>query len=140
MSAFTNKVTKTLDAIPGEPGATAVIRKLAPRHLEAAAKEAQRRSIAEVKEMGVGFLKELRTLSDKDVKEASERDPLLTFDAPTLIEKGVTSWTLSEELTAPNIADLDDDAQDYLAREILKLSRPKLFMTVEQKEADRKNG
>lgn len=139
MSAFTHKVTQTVESIPNEPGSTALIRKLAPRHLEAAAKESQRRSLNELKEMGVSFIKELRSLTEADISKATTADPLLTYDVPTLIEKGVVSWTLSEDLTPENISSLDEDAQDYLARAILKLSRPKLFQSVEDAETERKN-
>ena len=46
MSIFTFRVTKTLDQIPGAPGETVTIRKLAPRHLDAAAKASQMEAIA----------------------------------------------------------------------------------------------
>ncbi len=39
-----------------------------------------------------------------------------------------------------HVADLDDDAQEFIATEIMRLTKPWLFKTAAELEADRKNG
>ena len=58
----------------------------------------------------------------------------------TLLVKGIKAWTYSEPLTAESFEDLDEETQTALAREVLKLSRPKLFQTAAEAETDQKNG
>lgn len=147
MSVFTSRVTVTLP-IPHDLDHSVTIRKLAPRHLEAAAKASQLKSIAELKEIGgPAFLKELEQLGDGDKKKAEEkaadaakRDPLLTYDPIVLIEKGLKEWTYDATRTAESYEDLDDVTRDYIAREILRLSKPALFQTEAEQKADQKNG
>ena len=140
-SVFTSRVTKTIP-IPHDEGQSVTIRKLAPRHLEQAAKESQRQSFAELREMGgAAFLKELRSLNEDDIKTATARDPLMLFDRITLMEKAVLAWTYVDvERTRETFEDLDDDTQVLLATEILKLSKPSLFVTKTEEETERKNG
>lgn len=141
MSVFTSRVTKTIP-IPHDDGATVTIRKLAPRHLDQAAKEAQRESLEQLKAMGgPAFMKELQALGgDKTVQAATKADPLLLFDAVTLLEKGVTGWSYDAPIARESVEDLDDATLTYLAREILKLAKPALFQTEDEAEAARKNG
>lgn len=139
MSVFTSRVTKSLD-IPHDAGQSVVIRKLAPRHLHAASKEAQRAAIADMKAMGVSFLKELRELKDEDVEQAKTADPLLTYDKELLVLKGVASWSYDAPVNEETVADLDEETQDFIAREVLRLSRPAAFQTEQEIEAERKNG
>jgi hypothetical protein len=145
-SLFAFRVTKEI-TFPDLPGHTFTIRKLAPRHLEAASKAAQHRAIGEVKELGVGFIKELRSLSEEKVKEETKKDPLLTYDRITLIDKGLQGWETpdveypaDEKARMEAIEEIDDEIQVALAREILKLSKPKLFEAQEEQEAAAKNG
>jgi hypothetical protein len=140
MSVFTSKVTLDVP-IPHDSPHSVTIRKLAPRHLDAAAKEAQRQAITEAKAIGPAFIKEMQALADKpETKDAAQRDPLLTYDRVTLIEKGATAWTYDEPLTRESIEDLDDETADVIARAVLKLAKPGLFQTEVEQEADRKNG
>lgn len=140
-SIFTNRVVVELP-VPHDEGQSITIRKLAPRHLEAAAKESQRQSINDVKEAGgaklVGEI--TREFKDpdkaKDLADAVKRDPLMTFDRVTLISKAVTAWSYEQALTLDVFEELDEETQQWLATEILKLSKPTLYET----EADRKNG
>jgi hypothetical protein len=146
MSVFTSRVTDTRP-IPHDPDQSVTIRKLAPRHLEAAAKASQLQSIADLKEIGgPAFLKELEALGDGDKKkaedkaaEAAKRDPLLTYDPYVLIAKGLKEWTYDAPLVAESFEDLDDVTRDFIAREILRLSKPALFQTEAEQKADQKN-
>jgi len=140
-SIFTNRVVVTKD-VPHDAPNTVTFRKLAPRHLEAAAKESQRQSINDVKEAGGAKLVGEITREFKDPEKAKElaesvkRDPLLTYDRVTLIEKAVTGWSYEPEPVKANFEELDEETQQWLATEILKLSKPSAYET----EADRKNG
>lgn len=141
MSVFTSRVTVSIP-VPTDPEQTVTIQKLAPRHLDAAQKKSQADSLAHLREMGgPAFLKELSGLGDAEKKGAGDtRDPLLAFDHLTLIVKGVKGWSYDAPLTPESFEDLDEDTQTALAREVLKLSRPKLFQTPAEAETDQKNG
>ena len=138
MSVFTSRVTDTV-TIPDEGSVT--IRKLAPRHLEAARKEQTRKSLKEMKEIGPAFWKELQSLNDKEKEaerqKAREADPLSDFDRHTLLVSGIVAWTFDEPLPeekdarAGAIDDLEDDVQETVAKAILKLAKPSLFVDAE---------
>jgi hypothetical protein len=137
-SVFTSRITDTID-IPHDPGQSVTIRKLAPRHLEMAAKAQQLKAIGDLKEMGgPAFMKELQGLSDEQRKAVT--DPMQRYDRLTLIAKGVTAWTYPEERIAENFEDLDDQTAEFIARAVLKLAKPDLFRTEEEVEAATKNG
>jgi hypothetical protein len=134
MSVFTSRVTKDIPV--GDQ--TVVIRKLAPRHLEKAAKEAQRKSLDDFKAMGgAAFLKEWQDVTEKkpDAPDVAP-DPMHGYDAVTLLESGIVSWSFEEAVTRESFEDLDADTLDLLSREVLKLSKPSLFV---DQEAARKN-
>jgi hypothetical protein len=140
-SIFTHRVVVTRD-VPHDPTQSVTFRKLAPRLLEAAAKEAQRQSIEDVTAAGgpklVGEIqREFASDKKKDeIAEAVTRDPLLTYDRVTLLEKAVQSWTYPEPATRESFLEIDETTLQWLATEILRLSKPSLYET----EADRKNG
>ena len=139
MSVFTSRNTCTIP-IAGEPGATATIRQLAPRHLEMAAKEQQRRTLRDFREMGGSeTMREIQGIQPADIAKAKSTDPLIGFDRETLILKGVTAWTLDEPLTPESAADLTDDTQEQLARAILQFTKPSLFETIAEQEVAQKN-
>ncbi len=140
-SIFANRITDTISI--DDSGSTITIRKLNPKALEAARKESQRRSLEEVKELGgPAAVRELQTLGDasKATDETPRRDPLLTHDALTLIEKGVLSWTYDEPIGREAFDELYEDARDKLATAILKLSKPSLYQTAEEQDAARVKG
>jgi hypothetical protein len=66
--------------------------------------------------------------------------PLAGFDALTLIEKGVTEWTFTEPIGHDAFEEIDADTRDWLATEILRLSRPSLFQSADEREQAQKNG
>lgn len=137
-SPFTSQYTDTIP-IPGDEDQSAVIRKLAPKDLQAAQKAAQRQAVEDLRALGgPAFLKELQDISSDDKAKAAS-DPLLLYDRALLIEKGLLSWTYGE-ITRAQIDDLDDDRQEAIARAILKLAKPSLFATWEEQQAAQKNG
>lgn len=81
--------------------------------------------------------------------DSATPDPLAGYDVVTLLLYGIVHWTkLEMDLPGPEhkdarvavLEDLRDDTQQYLAREILRLTKPSLFLTAAEKEAARKNG
>lgn len=145
MSMFTSKVTEAI-ALPS--GLTATIAKLTPRALHEAQKAQQKRSMADLLEMGgAEFQKTLNELQavakpkdEGDETPAPTPDPMQGYDRETLVLKGVKSWSDEAPITAETVADLDEEHLDGLARAVLKLSRPALFQTTEQAAAAEKNG
>lgn len=156
MSIFAKLVTKVLP-VPGEEGQTITIRKLAPKHFEAVTKASRDRAMERMKELSASLGGELQNLvpillkehSDKpatsdqssetavEPKPISTPDPLAVYDRVALMVHGVSDWTYDLERTQENFEEVDDDTQDWLAREILKLSKPNLF--VASVEAEQKN-
>lgn len=140
-SVFTSRITKEI-TIPNTDGATATVRKLNPKALEAAAKEQQRQALESVKAIGgMSVVRELRDAAAATPSDAPAEtpNPMLGFDRLTLIEKGVVGWSFEEPLTVASFEDLDEETASFLAREVLQLARPDLFLTVEQAEGARKN-
>lgn len=143
MSVFAKLRTATLTAIPGFPGHSVSIHGLSPRSLEAAAKEHQRQVLAvlkEAKESGTASaFEEVDPEAVKTYQDQLRANPLSSYDAATLIEKAVDEWSFELAPSPESIAELDEDIRDYIATEILRLSKPSLFRTQDQQEADRKN-
>jgi hypothetical protein len=140
-SIFANRITDTL-TIPGTDGQTVTIRKLAPKHLEAASDALSLKSMAQIDKFGglerVTAMQQLGAKGKADVDETQRvempADPLRGFDALTLIEKGVVSWTCEEPVGIEAFEELNEDTCDWLAKAILKLARPALFQTADERE------
>jgi hypothetical protein len=79
----------------------------------------------------------LNTAIVEDLK-ADVADPLVAYDRASVITGGLVAWTYHDGAppTPEQIADLDDDAMDWIARAILRLSKPAAFVGAEaaQKE------
>lgn len=140
MSIFTSLITETLP-VPHDPGQSITIRKLAPRALERAAKAQRATAMQDLKDLGgPAFMKELQTLATGDATVTAATDPLLLFDRVELNVAGLVSWTYDQKPERAVVEDLDEETTDWLARAILKLSRPALFQTADEAEAAQKNG
>lgn len=138
-SPFTSLCTMVL-AVPGTDDQSVTIRMLAPEHLEQAAKAQQRKVLHELREMGgASVLKEFQELATGPSAMPGASDPLLLYDRVTLLEKGIIAWTYAPEITRAVCADLNDETAGFLAREILKFSKPSLFLTAAEAEAAQKN-
>lgn len=93
------------------------------------------------------------TLASEEVEKV-KKDPLNGYDKHVLMYMGILRWSYPDSLEkvptqeenaggqrvtvlrVPAIDDLDDQAVTFFATEILKLTKPSLFLTpVEQKEA-----
>lgn len=137
-SIFTSLVTEVL-AMPD--GASVTIRKLAPKHLEAAAKASQRAALDQLAAIGgPAELAKLRALeAPVDGAAVAARDPMLSVDRLLILQAGITAWTYPVALTPEALEDVDDETADQWARAILRLSKPSLFAEFDA-EVDRKNG
>ena len=144
MSIFASQTSATV-ALPMDPPNTVTVRKLTGREVEAA-QEAHRGSIASgsARSWAATFRRMLeKGASDPDVLKAVA-DPLLGYDRFVVVRDGLLSWAYPQpikSLTTPDaLEDLDDEAVDFIATEILRLTKPALFLTPEASEQARKNG
>lgn len=138
MSIFASRTTITVD-LPFDPPHHVVVQKLAGRHLEKARSAFLTQLMLGVQERGgAAVQKELMELfADRSAAKQVEQvksDPLNGFDKYSLVRYGVKAWSYPEPVTPEAIEDLDEDAVDFLAAEILKLSKPGLFQTAAQIE------
>ena len=51
---------------------------------------------------------------------------------------GIVSWSMDETVTPERIEDLEDEAVQFIATEVLRLTKPTLFQAVEQREVEEK--
>ena len=98
------------------------------------------------------------TASDADgerfAKNPRAVDPLAGFDRHTVCLYGIKSWTFTHQvkkedktsvteplpINARTVADIGDEEMETIALAIMKLTKPGLFQTVPEREAERKNG
>jgi len=142
MSVFTSLVVETIP-VPGDPEQTVTIRKLAPKHLQAAATAGQRAALlefVELKRLGAtDIIKEVQALTADTAALAAARtaDPLLLYDRTVLLQKGIIGWSYDRSHDDPEaLEDLDDDTSEAIARAILKLTKPSLFAAAEAGATD----
>lgn len=151
MSSFASRNQKTIPN-PFEPGVTFTIQKLSG----GACDRAQAEHIAKLASgrdprgwEGV-FRRALAsaTATDDDVRKAAQ-DPLAGYDRMTVVKAGLKAWSYTEDVDGkaepkpitPQAVDddLDDETIEYLAIEIMRLTKPARFVTAEEAEAVRKN-
>ncbi len=143
--------------LPFDPSNTVTVRKLSARELESAA-ESHMRGVASgsLRQWPERF-KRLVEKGEAPAKEvaAALRDPLTGFDRFTVVRIGLVSWSYPQSLTPiaavaakdgqpaieayDPIEDLDDDALEFIATEIMRRTKPHLFLTAEEQETARKN-
>lgn len=141
MSVFTSSVQDTITI--GDD--SVVIRKLAPKKLREAARAAQLQAVEDFKAMGgAATLEAFKGIGDKSDKETATAapapvDPMAGYDAATLCVLGIVSWTYPVPVGTVAVDDLDEETLALIARAVLKLSRPSLFVTAEEAAAARGN-
>ena len=158
-SPFASRVVVTLP-IPFDAPHEVTIRKLAGRHLERARNAFMTDLFLDVQARGgASVQKDMQQLFEKDAKDVAEKiekqkaDPLNGFDPYVIAQGGIVAWSYPESLAVelvtdekgnriPRVAaidDLDEDAVQWFATEIMRLTKPALFQTDEEAEAARKN-
>lgn len=145
-------LTQAIVAIPWDPPHTVTVRKLTGRELEAA-QAAHRDSLAtgNSRSWAALFRRGLQKgASDPDVLTAIA-DPLTGYDRYVIVRAGLLAWSYPQAIKPVTVKgegkpdaivdaidDLDDEGVDCIAREILRLTKPALFLTVEEAEAEKK--
>lgn len=142
MSIFASQTQATV-TVPGEDGQTVTVRALTGTEFDAA-QAAHLRAIAEghsARGWSGTFRRQLAkgVVSDAAVVEMLA-DPLNGFDRLTLVKSGLVAWTYGEVAPA-RVDDLKDDVLEFIATEVLRLTKPALFVrTVDEVEAATKKG
>ncbi len=142
-SIFASQTTDTVP-IPFAAPHTATLRKLTGRELDKAQEVHLKNTIAG-RWASHGWAAVFQRQLEKGIATNADaekllRDPLNGYDRHTLVNAGLIAWSFPEPALAPAaIDDLDDDALDWFAREILQRTKPSLFQTEDEREAARKN-
>jgi hypothetical protein len=148
MSIFASRTRKVLE-LPMDPPHTVTIQKLTGHQLAKAAERQMITSQQYLREMGgpQAFKDTLQAALETVSPHDMTADPLGAFDMPTILRAGIVAWDYLEEDGATPLAvsdaavdDLGAEAADFLAREILRLTKPALFLPAAAREADQKNG
>lgn len=142
MSIFASRTQATIPLTLDEPH-TITIRKLTGRELERAQADNMKNVVAgrDGRTWSTSLRKVLANSlsSEADVKVAVA-DPLNGLDRFTVILAGLISWTYEEPVSVATVDDLDDDAAEFIARAVMRLTKPALFQTEAEQETARKNG
>ncbi len=155
MSSFANKVDTI--PLPFDLGHSITVKQLNGRKLAKAQKAfinaLMSESLADMRARGgAKAYKELQEAFAPDVPETDEAkraaeeaktkaveevkaDPLNGFDPYTLIADGVTHYD-DGPLTAEQIEELTDEAVPFYAKAVLRISKPSLFFSTEEKKAE----
>lgn len=151
MSMFASDHTAVVHP-PSDPKASITIQKLSGRSVEYA--QAKHAEGAYDGFNGRGwanrFLQKimLGVASTADVQTVAA-DPLAGFDRVAVVVAGIKSWSYTEDrdgkpvpkpITAAAVSDIDDESLEFLATEIMRLTKPRLFLSPDEREAVRKNG
>jgi hypothetical protein len=138
--------------LPFDEGQWVKVRKLSGRQIEAA-QTAHRGNLASgsARSWAATFRRMLETgASDPDVLHAIA-DPLTGYDRYALVRFGLVAWSYPQSVTpiaakpeikgkpgspaveaSDAIEDLDDEAVDFIATEVLRLTKPALFHATEE--------
>ena len=152
-SPFASLIVSPEIPLPFDQGQWVKVRKLTGRQYEHA-QMVHRAGVAIAPDKWAGFAR--AAAADGPTSDAVKRmltDPLTGFDRETLVREGLVAWSYDRPVKPvvtkvagqPDqvddaIADLDDDAIDFIAREVLKLTKPTLFVeTPEASEAEKKS-
>jgi hypothetical protein len=145
MSMFASRVTKVIP-IPFDPPHEATIQKLSGRQIDRAVKAFQAQMYKDIAEVGgAAVIKEAQALYEKVKDGAADTpkrptDPLAGYDKHALVEAGLKSWTIPDApITHDTVEDMGSDEIAYFATEILRLTKPSLFQTIDEAEAAQKN-
>jgi hypothetical protein len=146
MSIFASHTRQTIP-IPFDAPHTVTIQKLSGREIDAA-QYAHMTGVASGR--GRNWATRFLELAAAGVATANDankvlQDPLSGYDRLMLAKAGVKAWTYEHDgkplpVTPQVIEDLEDEALEFLAVAVLKLTKPALFQSAEELEAARKNG
>lgn len=147
MSIFASQTASDPIPIPFDPPHTIIVRKLTGRESDAA-QEAHRSGLAggSPRSWATMFRRALeKGASDPEVLKVLA-DPLTGYDRFALVRAGLVSWSYPQSVkpvlvkgkqglpdqTIDVIEDLDDEAVNFIATEVLRVTKPGLFLTAEE--------
>lgn len=145
-SPFASHTTSDQIPIPWDKPHTITVRKLTGREIERA-QEAHRDSLASgsARSWAVTFRRMLeKGAKDPEVLKAIA-DPLTGYDRFALVRAGLVAWSYPQSVKPVTVKsegkpdriddaidDLDDETVDFIAREVLRLTKPGLFLATEE--------
>jgi hypothetical protein len=149
-SPFASQTQSDPIPLPFDPPHTITVRKLTGREIERA-QQAHRDGLTtgNARSWAVTFRRMLeKGASDPEVLKVLA-DPLTGYDRYELVRAGLVAWSYPQPITADRkalgdpavdaIDDLDDEAVDFIATEVLRLTKPALFYrALEDAEAAQK--
>ena len=136
---FASQTQETV-ALPFDPPQTVTVRKLTGRECDEA-RQAHRDGLAggSVRLWPATFRRALeKGATDPEVLRAIA-DPLTGYDRFAIVRAGLIAWTYPAKCTKEAIDDLDDEAVDFLAAAILRLTKPHLFLEPGEDAAEKKS-
>jgi hypothetical protein len=149
-SPFASQTQSDPIPLPFDPPHTVTVRKLTGRECDAA-REAHATGLSGggSRLWATKFRRILEgSISDKREVEQAIADPLTGYDRYALVRAGLVAWSYPQSITplTPSevvvalrkdaIEDLDDEAVDFIATEVLRLTKPGLFHATKE-DADR---
>jgi hypothetical protein len=150
MSIFASDHSKTIP-VPSDEPHTVTIQRLPGRVVERA--QSEHLSAFQGGRSPRGWAAIFQRSLTQGIATAAEAekaiaDPLAGYDRLTIVRGGLKAWSYVQgegdkqtpkPVTPETIADLDDEALEYFAVEIMRLTKPGLFQTPAEREAARKN-
>ncbi len=159
MSIFAPQTRSGPIPIPFDPPHTIVVRKLTGREIEAAQEAHRLNTIAgSARLWAENYRRGLRDGATALEVLRAVHDPLTGYDRFALVRAGLVAWSYPQSVTpiaakaatvakgtmpaaaaveaSDAIEDLDDEAVDFIATEVLRLTKPALFVTTEEDVAD----
>src|SRR5688572_5013340 len=126
-SPFASLIVSDPIPLPFDEGQWVKVRKLTGRQHEAVQVAHRVDFVRGDKWAGV-FRESIEKGLTSAVVQKALRDPLTGYDRYELVKSGLVAWSYDRAVDAEAIEDLDDDAIEFIAREVLKLTKPMLFM------------
>jgi len=162
-SAFASLTKSDPIPLPFDPPHTIIVRKLSGREYQRV-QEAHAIGIAtgDARIWSARFRRLLEnSIAEKAEIERAIADPLTGFDRHLLVRLGTVAWSYPVSLKAVKavpavqsmdgqiqipaieaydpIDDLSDEHVDFIAREVLRRTKPALFQSIDEQETERKN-
>jgi len=150
MSIFASHVQSDPIPIPWDPPHWVRVRKITGRQVESA-QLAHRDGLAlgSARSWATTFRRMLEKGADDPEVRKAIANPLTGYDRFSLVRAGLVAWSYPESIkpvtvkgngTDPGVVvdaveDLDDEAVDFIATEVLRLTKPGLFAATEEDAA-----
>lgn len=137
-SPFASLTTSDPIPLPFDEGQWIKVRKLTGREHEEA-QNAHRLGFSTNPNKWAGFLRATAVDPTSTDVQRVVADPMTGYDRYVIAKAGLVAWSY-DLAPAQAIDDLDDDAIEFIAREVLKLSKPSLFQSANEQEQEKKSG